>query len=135
MNSLKKTILPIMAAGLWINISETVRWEFLIKSYWIEHYKSLGLTFPLELTNNLIWMTWGFMYAIVVFIISKKFNLFQTTLLSWFIVFIMLWLVLWNINVLPVDILWYNIPLCLFEAFIAALICKKLSPNIESKSS
>lgn len=127
MSYLKKTVLPILAAGIWINISETVRWELLIKSYWVEYYKSLNLVFPLELQNNLTWMCWGFLFAFVVFVLSKKFNLLQTTFISWLVVFIMLWVVLWNIDILPVELLWYNIPLSLLETFVAAVICKKLS--------
>lgn len=134
MNYFKKTILPILAAGIWINISETVRWELLIKSYWVGYYESLNLVFPIALQNNITWMCWGFLFAIVVFIISKKFNTLHTTFLSWLVVFVMLWMVLWNIDILPIDLLWYNIPLSLFETFIAAFICKKLSVEKTSES-
>ena len=127
MKNFKKTILPILLTGFWINIFETIRWEFLIKSYWVEHYQNLNLVFPLDFLNNITWMIWGFLFAIAVFILSKKFNLLQTTLLSWFMIFVMLWLVLWNIDILPIGILWVVIPLSLFEVFISALICKNLS--------
>ncbi len=126
MKHFKKTILPILLTGLWINISETVRWILIIKSYWIEHYQSLNLVFPDEPINGLIWLIWGFLFAIVVFILSKKFNLIQTTLLSWFVVFVMLWVAIWSIGVFPLVILWYNIPLSLLEAFVSALICRRL---------
>ena len=45
MNFLKKTILPILLATIWISVSEFLRNELLFKSYWIEHYKNLGLVF------------------------------------------------------------------------------------------
>ena len=127
MGYFKKTILPILSTGIWINISETVRWELLIKSYWVDHYQNLNLVFPNEPLNGVIWMIWGFLFAITVFIISKKFNLLQTTFLSWFFVFVMMWIVIWNVDMLPKGILWVNAPMSLVEAFIAALICKKLS--------
>lgn len=121
----KKTILSILLSGIWINISETLRWEFIVKNYWIEHYENLNLLFPVELINNLTWMTWGFSFAIVLFILSRKFNTIQTTFLSWFAVFIMLWIVLWNVDVLPIRMLWIVAPLSLLETYVGALICRK----------
>jgi hypothetical protein len=129
MRYLKKTVLPIILTGIWINISEIVRWELVIKSHWVNHYQSMNLVFPTEPVNGIIWLIWGFLFAIIVFILSKKFNLLQTTLFSWFVVFVMLWVVLWNINILPRVILWIVVPLSLMEAFISALICKRLSPK------
>ena len=129
MKQLKNTVLPILLTGLWINISEIVRWGLVIKSHWVNHYQSMNLVFPTEPVNGIIWLIWGFLFAVIVFILSKKFNLIQTTLLSWFVVFVMLWVVLWNINILPRVILWIVVPLSLLEAFISALICKRLSPK------
>ena len=126
---LRKTILPIFLTGIWINISETVKWEFLIKGYWIEHYQNLNLIFPTELINNITWMIWGFLYATIILYLSKKFSLIQTTLISWLAVFIMMWVVVWNIGILPVELLWSNVPLTLIETFIAVLICKRLLKN------
>jgi hypothetical protein len=129
MRIIKKIILPILITGIWINISETIRWELLIKSYWLELYQNLGLSFPNETANIFVWMIWGFLYAITIYLLSTKFNLLQTTLFSWFVAFVLMWLVVWNVGVLPTDMLRYNIPLSLLEAFVAALICKKMFRN------
>ncbi len=125
MGHLRKTILPIFLTGLWINISETIRWIFLIKPFWVDYYQSMNRTLPDEPINGIIWLIWGFLFATVVFIISSKFNLLQTTFLSWFVVFIMLWIVLWNLDNLTVIILLYGVPMSLAETFVAALICKR----------
>ena len=129
MNYFKKTIIPILLTGIWINLFETLRWEFLVKSYWLKHYEQLEIIFPSGMINNSVWMVWGFMLATTIFLISKKFTLIQTTLLAWFAVFVMLWAVLWNIGMLPHGMLWIVAPLSLFEAFTGALICKKLASN------
>jgi hypothetical protein len=129
MGFFKKTFLPILVTGIWINISETIRWELIVKSYWIEYYRNLDLVFPIELANNLIWMMWGFLVALVIFILSKKFNLLLTTFISWISIFVMLWIVLWNINMLPTEILKYVIPLSFIEVLVGAWICTKVSPN------
>lgn len=129
MINFKKIILPILVTGIWINLSETIRWIFLIESYWIEHYKELNLVFPNEPVNMVTWMFWGFCFATIIFILSKKYKLWQAATLSWFVAFVMMWIVVWNVGVLPVKMLWINIPLSLFEAFIGALICKKMVSN------
>jgi len=128
MKNMKKSILTVLVTGIWVNISETIRWELLIKLYWIEYYQNLNLDFPVELTNNLAWMTWGFLVALVVFILSRKFTLMQTAVISWLALFVMLWIVLGNINILPMEIIKFVVPLSLLEVFVASWICQKLSP-------
>jgi hypothetical protein len=125
--SMKKTVLPILLATVWISVSEFVRNEFIAKSYWTGHYKKLGLVFPAEPINGAIWGLWSLLFAISIYIISKKFSMLQTTFLSWFIGFVLMWIVAWNLNVLPVDILFIAVPLSLLEAFVASVIIKKLS--------
>lgn len=127
MGNLRKVFLPILITGIWINISETVRWIFLIKSYWINHYQTLNLVFPNKPINGIMWIIWGFIFAAIIFILSKKYSLIKTTFLSWFIVFVMSWIVLWNAGILPMGILVFVVPLSLFETYIGALISNKLS--------
>jgi hypothetical protein len=124
---LKRIIIPIILATIWISISEFVRNELLLKSFWIEHYQKLGLVFPSEPINGAVWGLWSLLFAISIFIVSKKFSLIETTLLSWLAGFVLMWVVIGNLNVLPYGILVYAIPLSLLEAFIATLIIKKLS--------
>ena len=128
MDYLKKAILPIFVAGIWINLSETLRWLFLVKPYWLEFHQNLGLVLPEEPVNMIVWMIWGFIFATTIFIFSRKFSLWQTALLSWFLLLVMLWVVLWNLGLLPDGLVWIAAPLGLIEAFIAAWICQKMSP-------
>jgi hypothetical protein len=104
-----------------------VRNEFIVKSYWTGHYEKLGLIFPSEPVNGAVWGLWSLLFAIAVFIISKKFSLLQTTLLAWFVGFVLMWVVIWNMSVLPDGILFFAVPLSLLEAFVASFIVKKLS--------
>jgi len=127
MEYFKKVIIPIFLVGIWINVSETIRWLLVIETHWIDYYNELNLVFPNGPSNAITWMIWGFVFATIVFIISKKFKLFPATFICWFAVFVTLWIVLWNIDILPVNILWYNIPLSLLETYIAVLICNKLA--------
>ncbi len=124
---MKKTVLPILLATAWISISEFVRNEFIVKSYWTGHYEKLGLIFPAEPVNGAVWGLWSLLFAIAIFIISKKFTLFQTAFLSWFVGFVLMWVVIGNLGVLPIGLLIFAVPLSLLEAFIAVIIIKKLS--------
>jgi len=125
MTIIKNTILPIFLATIWISISEFVRNEFIVKSYWTGHYEKLGLVFPSEPINGAVWGLWSLCFAIVIFIIAKKFSLLQTTLLSWFAGFVLMWIVIWNMSVLPTGLLLFAVPLSLLEAFLASFIIKK----------
>lgn len=120
------TLLPVLAATSWISLSEFVRNEFILKTYWTAHYDSLGQVFPSEPINGAVWGIWSLCLAIAIYTISRKFNLFQTFLLSWFIGFVLMWLVVGNLGVLPYSILPVAIPLSLLEAFLASWIVTKL---------
>ena len=132
MNTLKKTIFPILMATLWISISEFVRNTFLLHNYWVDHYQGKGMTFPEEPINGAVWGIWSLFFAIGIYILSQKFSLLQTTFLSWFVGFVFMWLVVGNMGVLPFGILPFAIPLSLLEAFLAALIIRKLSTKVNN---
>jgi hypothetical protein len=114
-------------ATIWISVSEFVRNSYFLRHYWIEHYDGLGLTFPEDPINGAVWGIWSLCFAISIYIISRKFTLLQTTLLSWFVGFVLMWLVTGNMMVLPFGILVYAIPLSLLEAFIASWIIYRFS--------
>ena len=127
MELLNKTVLPIFLATIWISISEFVRNEFLVKSFWTKHYQDLGLSFPAEPINGAVWGIWSLLFACSIFILAKKFSLLQTTFLAWLVGFVMMWVVIGNLGVLPYGLLAYAIPLSIFESFIASFIVKKFS--------
>jgi hypothetical protein len=127
MSFMKKTILPILAATVWISISEFARNELLFKSYWTNHYDGLGLVFPSGPVNGALWGLWSLLFAVAVFIMAKKFSLIQTTFLAWFVGFVLMWVVIGNLGVLPVGLLYFAVPWSWLEAFLAALITKKFS--------
>jgi hypothetical protein len=125
MSYLKKTILPVLLASLWISLSEFGRNEFLVKTYWTRHFHELGLVFPSEPVNGAVWGIWSLLFAVAIYIVAQKFSLIQTALLSWFFGFILMWFVLGNLMVLPYGILPLAIPLSLLETFVATWIIKK----------
>jgi hypothetical protein len=126
MKSRIRSIVAILLAGVWINVSEFARGWFL-RDVWMNHYQSLGVPFPASVLNTIVWVVWGFSLALVVYVLSRKFTLALTTLLTWLVAYVMMWLVLWNLRVLPPGILLYAIPLTFLEAFVASFICYKVA--------
>ena len=125
MKTFKTTFLPVFLATVWISISEFARNEFLLKHFWSQHYQNMGLAFPSEPVNGAVWGIWSLVFALVIFILSNKFGLWQTTFLSWVIGFVMMWLVIGNLGVLPYPILYFAVPLSLLEVGLATLIINK----------
>jgi len=123
------SILSVILTGIWVNACEFVRNEVLLKKYWVDHYQSIGMTFPSAPINGMIWVLWGFLFATAIYFISRKFSLIQTALISWFMAFVLMWLVIFNLNVLPGAILIYAVPLSLLEAFVGSYIITRISPG------
>lgn len=130
---MKKAILAVILATAWISISEFARNEYLLKSYWTAHYQRLGLVFPAEPVNGAIWGIWSLCFALLIVIISRRFSLLQTTVLAWFLGFVMMWLVIGNLQVLPYGILPIAIPLSILEAFVASIIAHRLGRSSRKK--
>ncbi len=121
-----KKLLPIAAAGIWITASEFVRNEFLLKSQWAGHYAALGLRFETLPVNGVLWMVWSFALAFVVFKLLEKFSLKETVALAWLAAFPMMWITIYNLQVLPLATLVAAVPLSLIEVAVAALAIEKL---------
>ncbi len=122
----RKAVLPILAATVWISLNEFVRNQLLLVDHWTGHYASLGQTFPAEPINGAVWGIWSLCFAVVIFFIARRFSLLETAALAWLLGFVLMWLVIGNLGVLPMSILPIAIPLSLVEAFGAAWIVKKL---------
>lgn len=127
MNLIKQALVPILLATIWISLSEFVRNTFLLHHHWSEHFQQFGQTLPEKPINGAVWGIWSFCFAISIFIFSKKYTLFQTTFLSWFVGFVLMWLVTGNLGVLPFGILIFAVPLSLLEAFLASFIMFKFN--------
>jgi hypothetical protein len=127
MRQLFQPFLAILFTSIWINASEFLRNEIILKNQWGNHYNSLGIIFPSEPFNVVIWVIWGILFSTSIYIISRKFNIIQTSFISWFMGFVLMWLVTWNLRVLPISIFIFAIPLSLLETFIGTYICRKFS--------
>jgi hypothetical protein len=122
-----KAVPAIVLAGIWVGLCEFVRNQFVLVTRWQNHYREMGLEFPSKPVNGMMWMVWSFLMAGTVFAISRRFGLWQTTLIAWVLGYVMMWAVIWNLSVLPLGILPVAIPFSFVEALGAAFICRKLA--------
>jgi hypothetical protein len=127
-----KTILAVVLAGVWVGLCEFVRNQFVLASQWQNHYRALGLEFPSGPVNGAMWMVWSFMLAGTAFAISRRFGLWQTTFITWVLGHVMMWIVIWNLMVLPLGILPIAIPFSFVEALGATFICRRLARTAQS---
>lgn len=121
---MKRVILKVTAAGLWITFFEFLRNELLFKHYWIKHFQSIGLSFATKPINGILWMLWSFGLAYLIYRIAKFFSFRETLLLAWISAFAMMWIVAYNLQVLPLKLLFVAIPLSLLEITVAQIIIK-----------
>ena len=119
---MKKLILAGFVAGIWMNISEFVRNELLIKNVWVSGFQDLGLIFPSEPINGAIWGVWAFIFTAVLVWLITKFSVLQSTAIAWILGFVLLWLGMWNMGVLPKGLLYWAVPWSFVEVFVAAFI-------------
>jgi hypothetical protein len=124
---MKKSVVAVFVATIWISLSEFVRNELLFNHFWTDHYNSLGIAFPAEPVNGAIWGLWSLLFAIGILILKRRFNSYETFGIAWFFGFVLMWVVTGNMGVLPFGILIYAIPLSLLETYVAVLIIGRLT--------
>jgi hypothetical protein len=122
---MNKDFLAISLAGLWITFFEFLRNELILKEIWVNHYSSLGLIFETLPLNGILWLFWSFILAILIYKLNEKFSFEETAVISWLFAFFMMWVVTFNLQVLPFNLILFAIPLSVIEIIIAILIIKK----------
>lgn len=123
---MKPWLLATLAAGVWINLSEFTRNELLFKRLWLEKYAALGLAFPSAPANNALWGVWGFLFAGSIALMARRLPLGTTLGLAWVQGFLLMWIVIGNLNVLPFGLLPYAVPWSLVEVGVATLLAHRI---------
>jgi len=121
---MKKTIVPVVLAGFWITLSEFVRNEFLLKKVWSNHFASLGLTFETLPVNGVLWMVWSFCLAFFLFRLLRYAAFKEAVALTWLVAFVMMWITIYNLQVLPLTLLAAAVPLSVVEVAVAGFVIR-----------
>lgn len=85
----------------------------------------MGLEFPSKPINGAVWGLWAIIFSILIYVITKKFTPMQTFALCWTLGFVLMWLVIGNLGVLPYKILLLAVPMSMIEVAVAILIIKR----------
>lgn len=123
---MKKVLPVVLLSAVWIAVSEFLRNEFVLKSHWITHYRSMGLEFPSAPVNGMVWGIWSICFAVLIVALGKRNSMPMTAIIAWFSGFPLMWLVLGNLMVLPYDILPIAVPWSMVEVLGASYIVHKL---------
>lgn len=123
---MKKVMFALASSCFWITFSEFIRNEFLIRFYWQEHYQTIGLTFKTLPINGVLWIIWSFVLSYMLFKLLSKFKFFEAVFLGWIFTFLMMWITLYNLQVLPLKILLPAIPLSFLEIMVAEIMIQKI---------
>ena len=126
---MKRYFLAILFAGIWMNVSEFIRNELLIKHIWVNGFSRIGLPFPSEPVNGAIWGLWAFIFVSVIAWLTTKFDVLKSTIISWVIGFVLLWIAMWNMGILPTGLLSWAAPWSFVEVYVAAFICRRFTVN------
>ncbi len=124
---MKKTLLPILLATVWISLNEFVRNEYVVKKYWTAYYAALGLQFPSAPVNGAVWGLWSLLMATVFYLLARKFSWVESLVTGWVAGYLMMWVVIGNLGVLPTDLLPVAVPWSLLEAFGAVYLVRMFS--------
>jgi hypothetical protein len=76
---------------------------------------------------------WSLVFAVTIFFLSKKLSFVELVIISWIYGFVMMWLVIGNLLVLPSKILVFAVPLSVVEVVVANFIIYKLTGKKISK--
>ena len=124
---MKQYMVPVAVAGIWVNISEFIRNEVVLKSVWVEGFAQLGLTFPSTPVNGAVWGLWGFVFAAVLNGLVRRMGVIKGALAAWVLGFVLMWTAMGNMGLLPSGLLAWAVPWSLGEVFVAAVVCRRLS--------
>lgn len=121
---MKRAIVAVLSATVWISISEFVRNQLLFASFWRDHYSGLGLVFPERPVNGALWGLWSLLFAISIYLIARRFGFAETAFIAWLTGFLMMWVTIGNLGVLPFGLLWFAVPLSVLEVVVAVWIIR-----------
>ena len=121
---MRRFALATLVVGFWITIAEFLRNELFLKEQWFAKYDDLGLTIPLAPVNLAAWAAWGFILAGCVTAMSRRMSYSETLFVSWLLAFVLVWIILGNLAVLPYGTLALAIPTSFLELAVAASIAR-----------
>lgn len=120
----------IIGSTFWISINEFLRNQWLLLDHWKDHYASLGLSFPGAPLNGAVWGIWALAFSAGLYFLFRHTTLLTAVLLGWLFGFLLMWLVIGNLGVLPSGVLPYAVPWSMIEVAGAVWIMSRVHPKV-----
>lgn len=122
-----KNAIAILAAAVWISLAEFIRTEFFTGTGTSFAYDSgLHHLYADRYSGNAIGF-WALVISLLMFLFSRKFNLWITTFTGWLAGFILMWAIMRNAGDIEGSSLAFIVPLSLLETMFAAWIIFRIS--------
>ena len=131
MKDYKKAIWQIIILSIWINLAETIRWIVFAKPYFVSHFQNMNIEPPSGPVYLIIWIVWGILLALYIYIISLKFSTIKATLIIWLSVYSGIWIMLFNLKLVTFPILLAIAAFCFIEILIGTLISRYFHKGIK----
>lgn len=122
-----KNTIAILAAAVWISLAEFLRNEFLIQSSLSVPLQGMGHYLYTEPNNGNATGFWALAIALLMFMISRKFNFWITAFTGWAAGFILLWVFGSHVLEAATSSLAFIVPLSVLEMILAAWIIVRIS--------
>ncbi len=90
--------------------------------------------FPSALFNGALWAVWGFVLVGCIVWVRRRISWSRTVALCWTMGFALMWIVIGNLNVLPLALLPIALPWSLVEVAVAAWIAQAILKRTEGKA-
>ena len=115
----------VIAAGLFMTAVQFIQNQLLFLAVWQDHFRSLGLEFATKPLNGILWMAWSFLDAYLLLVLLRALPLARAVLVAWLVGFVMMWCALYNLQVLPVQLLLAAVPISAAATFGSAHIIRR----------
>jgi hypothetical protein len=126
---MKRYALAVLASGTWVNLCEFLRNEVVLKGQWEGLYEELGLEFPDAPINAALWVVWGFVFSACLVTLRQKLSSTETCLVGRVMGFVLMWIVIGNLQVLPLGILPIAVPWSMVEVGLAVFLAQQIMGN------
>jgi len=132
-DNIMRHLLAILIATVWISIHEFVRNQLVLADHWADHYTAMGLAFPSAPVNGAVWGIWALVLVIAIHFLARRGGLLETAAIAWIMGFVLMWLVIGNMGVLPLCILPVAVPWSMVEVIGAVYIVQKFRSRVPSR--
>lgn len=123
---MKKFLLSTLAISLILLLSEGIRNGYLLRTHWVEHFDAMGLVYPEDSINNLMWGVWIVGLALIMTYLSGKLSVMANAIIVWSIAYELTFVAMWNYEVLPLSVL----PIAVPWSFLVILLMAKVADQI-----